>query len=156
MAFIPVLIGASDFRTYQVQRDQDFIDDLVEAERAFWHDHVLAAIPPEPVNAADAARLWLRDNGETLEVAPEIADDVDELRALKADAKDLEERIGSIEDRLKITFRDAAQIATGGRMLATFKAQTRKGLDTKGLTAAHPEIAEAFRTESTFRVLRLK
>jgi len=156
MAFIPVLIGASDFRTYQVQRDQDFIDDLVEAERAFWHDHVLAGIPPDPINAADAARLWLRDNGETLEVPPEIVDDVDELRALRSDAKDLEERIGSIEDRLKITFRDAAEIATGGRTLATFKAQTRKGLDTKALTAAHPEIAEAFRTESTFRVLRLK
>ena len=156
MAFIPVLIGASDFRTYQVERDEDFISDLIEAERAFWHDHVLANVPPDPVNAADAARLWLRDNGETLEVPPEIADDVDELRALRADAKDLEERIGSIEERLKLTFRDAAEIAAGGRTLATFKTQTRKGLDTKGLTAAHPEIAERFRTESTFRVLRLK
>jgi putative phage-type endonuclease len=48
MAFIPVLIGASDFRTYQVERDEDFIADLVEAERAFWHDHVLANVPPRP------------------------------------------------------------------------------------------------------------
>jgi len=156
MAFIPVLIGASDFRVYQVERDEDFIADLIEAERAFWFDHVLANVPPDPVNAADAARLWSRDNGTTLEVPPEIADDVDELRALRADAKDLEERIESIEERLKVMFRDAAEIATGGRTLATFKHQTRRGLDAKALTAAHPEIAEAFRTETTFRVLRLK
>jgi putative phage-type endonuclease len=156
LAFVPVLIGASDFRVYQVERDDGFIADLVEAERAFWHDHVVAGVPPDPINAADAARLWGRDNGETLEVAPEIADDVEELRALKSQAKDMEERIGSIEDRLKVTCRDAAAIACDGRTLATFKAQTRRSIDTKALTAAHPELAEQFRTETTFRVLRLK
>jgi putative phage-type endonuclease len=156
LAFVPVLIGAADFRTYRVERDERFIDDLVEAERAFWHDHVLAGVPPEPINASDAARLWLRDTGETIDVPAELADDVEELRALKAQAKEIEERVGSIEDRLKIAFRDASAIACGGKTLATYKAQTRKNLDTKALTAAHPDLAEQFRTESTFRVLRLK
>lgn len=156
LAFVPVLIGASDFRVYQVERDERFLNDLAEAERAFWHDHVLPGVPPEPINAADAARLWARDNGETLEVAPEIADDVEELAALKAQAKDIEERATSIEDRLKVAFRDAAAISAGGKTLATYKAQTRRGLDTKALAAAHPDLAEQFRTESTFRVLRLK
>jgi putative phage-type endonuclease len=156
LAFIPVLIGAADFRVYQVERDDSFIADLFEAERAFWHDHVLAGVPPEPINAADAARLWKRDNGLAIEVAAEVADDVEELRALKVKAKDVGERIESIEDRLKVAFRDAAEVSHGGKTLATFKAQTRKSLDTKALTAAHPDLAEQFRTESTFRVLRLK
>lgn len=156
IAFVPVLIGASDFRVYQVERDDGFVEDLIEAEAAFWHDHVLAGVPPEPVNAADAARLWARDTGETIEVAPEVADDVEELQALKVQAKDLEERIGSIEDRIKIAFRDASAIAVAGKQLATFKAQTRRGVDSKAIVAAHPELAEQFRTESTFRVLRLK
>ena len=155
IAFIPVLIGASDFRVYQVERDEQFVEDLIEAEASFWNEHVVAGVPPEPVNAADAARLWARDTGETIEVAPEVSDDVEELQALKAQSKDLEERIGSIEDRLKIAFRDASTIACGGRKLATFKAQTRRSVDTKALTAAHPEVAEKFITESTFRVLRL-
>jgi putative phage-type endonuclease len=155
VAFVPALIGASEFRVYQVERDDVLIRDMVEAERAFWHDHVLAGVPPEPVNAADAARLWARDTGETIEVAGEVADDVEELRALKAQAKDVEERIGSIEDRLKVAFRDASAIAHGGKTLATFKAQTRKGFDTKAIAAAHPDLAETFRTETTFRTLRL-
>ena len=156
IAFVPVLIGASEFRVYQVERDEVLIRDMIEAERAFWHDHVLAGVPPEPVNAADAARLWSRDSGETIEVAGEVADDVEELRHLKAQARELEERICFIEDRLKVSFRDAAAIAYGGKTLATFKAQTRKGFDTKALAAAHPDIAEQFRTETTFRSLRIK
>ena len=156
IAFVPVLIGASDFRTYQIERDDSFIADLVEAERAFWHDHVVPGIPPEPINAADAARLWQRDNGGVIEVSGEIVDDVEELRALKAQAKDLEERIGSIEDRVKIAFRDALSISYEGKSFATYKAQTRRSLDTKALAAAHPDLAEQFRTESTFRVLRIK
>jgi putative phage-type endonuclease len=156
IAFVPVLIGASEFRVYQVERDEVLIRDMVEAERVFWHDHVLAGVPPEPVNAADAARLWSRDSGETIEVAGEVADDVEELRHLKAQAKEIEERIGSIEDRLKVAFRDSSAIAYGGKTLATFKAQTRKGFDSKALVAAHPDLAEQFRTETTFRSLRLK
>jgi predicted phage-related endonuclease len=156
LAFVPVLIGAADFRVYQVDRDDEFIGDIIEAEQAFWHDHVMAGIPPEPISAADAARLWARDNGETIEVAGELADDVEELRALREQAKDLEERIGSIEDRLKVAFRDASSIAHGGKVLATFKAQTRKSIDTKALTFANPALAQQFIRESTFRALRLK
>lgn len=156
VAFVPVLIGAADFRVYRVERDDAFIEDIIEAESAFWHDHVLSGVPPEPVNAADAARLWARDSGETIEAHGGMLDDIDELRALKDQAKDIDERIGSIEDRLKVAFRDASSIAQGGKVLATFKAQTRKSIDTKALTAANPTLAEQFRTESTFRVLRLK
>lgn len=156
IAFVPVLIGAADFRVYKVDRDDEFIGDIIEAEAAFWNDHVVAGVPPEPINAADAARLWARDNGETVEVAGELADDVEELRALREQAKDLEERIGSIEDRLKLAFMDASSIAHGGKVLATFKAQTRKSIDLKALTAANPTLAEQFARESTFRVLRLK
>jgi len=67
-----------------------------------------------------------------------------------------DELIGSIEDRLKIACRDASAIAVGGKTLATYKAQTRKSLDTKALEAAHKELADQYRKESTFRVFRLK
>jgi putative phage-type endonuclease len=156
VAYVPVLIGASDFRIYTVPREDSFIADLIEAERLFWKEHVLAGVPPEPINAADAAKLWARDNGETIEVEPELADDIEELKHLKATAKELDERIGSIEDRLKIACRDASAIAVGGKTLATYKAQTRKSLDTKALEAAHKELADQYRKESTFRVFRLK
>lgn len=36
-----------DLLHFDIQRDDDLIETLIERERAFWHDHVLAEIPPE-------------------------------------------------------------------------------------------------------------
>lgn len=156
LAFVPVLIGASDFRVYQVERCDSFIADLVEAERAFWSDHVLTRIPPEPVNADDAARLWARDNGATVEIDGSIADDVDELKRLKEEEKELAGRISEVSDRIRIAFGEAAAIAFEGKTLATYKAQSSKRLDSKALELAHPEIVTQYKRESVSRVLRLK
>jgi putative phage-type endonuclease len=48
VADVAVLIGGSDFRVYTVPRNGRLIAHLVEVERVFWHEHVLARIPPEP------------------------------------------------------------------------------------------------------------
>ncbi len=156
LVYVPVLIGASDFRIYQVERDEAFIADLIEAERAFWHDHVLAGIPPEPVNAADALRLWARDNGTTVEADAVVVAQIATLKKLKAEAKDLDARIAEVDGAVRIAFGESAAIAAAGQVLATYKTQSARRIDTKALEAAHPDIADKFRTESTSRVLRLK
>lgn len=156
IAYVPVLIGASDFRIYQVDRDDSFIADLIDAERSFWHEHVVARVPPAPVNAADALRLWARDNGQAVEAGAEIAEKIAALKALKAEAKDIEGRIGAIDDAVRIAFGEAATLTHGGAVLATYKAQTARRLDTKAIEAAHPAIVAQYKKESVQRVLRLK
>lgn len=156
LAYVPVLIGASDFRIYQVERDDAFVSDLIEAERAFWVDHVQAGAPPAPVNAADALKLWARDNGATIEADDILAAQIVGLKALKAQAKEIEERIGTMDDAVRIAFGEAATITHAGQVLATYKAQTARRLDTKAIEAAHPEIVAQFRRESVSRVLRIK
>ena len=156
VAFVPVLIGGSDFRIYEVERDEGFIADLVEAERAFWFDHVLAEVPPEPVNAADALRLWARDDGSEFEVGEEIADKVARLKVAKAELKVMEERIAFLDDAVRIAFAEHAALRFGGETIATYKAQSRKTVDLNALEAAHPDIVAMFRRTSESRVLRLK
>lgn len=55
----PVLIGGSafEFRNYRVTRDEALIDYLVEAERVFWHDHVLADVPPNDADPKAAGMV---------------------------------------------------------------------------------------------------
>lgn len=156
LAYVPVLIGASDFRIYHVERDEAFTADLIEAERAFWTDHVIARVPPAPVNAADALRLWARDNGTAIEVDQETAEKVEALKQVKAAIKDLEERAAAIDDAVRISFGEAASITRAGTVLATYKAQTARRLDTKAIEAAHPDLVAKFKKETTSRVLRLK
>lgn len=156
LAFVPVLIGASDFRIYQVERDDSFVADLIEAERAFWVDHVQAGVPPQPINAADALKLWARDNGTTIEADADLVAQIATLKALKAQAKEIDERIGVVDDAVRITFGEAAAITRAGQVLATYKTQTARRLDIKAIESAHPEIVAQFRREFVSRALRIK
>jgi putative phage-type endonuclease len=56
-ADIAVLIGGSDFRLYEVRRDDDIARSLIDQEHAFWR-RVEAHEPPAPVNLADALHRW--------------------------------------------------------------------------------------------------
>ncbi|MFR8758810.1 MAG: DNA-binding protein, partial [Clostridium sp.] len=47
-AYIAVLIGGNHFLYYQVERDEEMIEKLLEAEKDFWEAHVLADVPPVP------------------------------------------------------------------------------------------------------------
>lgn len=51
-AYLAVLLGYGDFRWYRIARRQGFIDKLMELEERFWHDHVLAQVPPDPDGSA--------------------------------------------------------------------------------------------------------
>jgi predicted phage-related endonuclease len=56
--YIAVLVGGSHFRRYVVDRDMELENALIEAEGAFWHDHVLAQFPP-PIDASEASARYL-------------------------------------------------------------------------------------------------
>lgn len=141
LVWVPKIADDADFRIFVIERDASFVADVVEAERAFWHDHVLARVPPQPVNREDAAKLWKRDNGKAVEVDESIAAKIAALKELRARIKDLKERDDAIVDELAIAFGEAAVMKHAGAELATYKHQKRKGY-----TVA----------ETEFRALRLK
>jgi predicted phage-related endonuclease len=43
---VPVLFGLWEFRSYTVNRDDEFLAQWRQAASEFWHDHVLARVPP--------------------------------------------------------------------------------------------------------------
>lgn len=45
---LAVLIGSSDFRTYQIARNQKLVEKMESAGYQFWNDHVLPQCPPNP------------------------------------------------------------------------------------------------------------
>lgn len=55
-ADVAALLGGTEFRVYPVERDRARAADLLEAGRRFWHEHIIARVPP-PHTGADARRL---------------------------------------------------------------------------------------------------
>ena len=58
-----VLYQMGFWTTYHIQRNQELIDLMIEKYIAFWHNHILTGIPPEPKNYDDIKRLYNQPKG---------------------------------------------------------------------------------------------
>lgn len=150
-----VLIG-DELRLYRVERDIEIIKGMRAREVAFWRDHVLAHIPPEPVNEADVSRLFDKDSGTSIEATDDIADHVSYMRLANVDIAQLEKERDRARLAVELFMGDAAALTRHGKVIATWKSQTTNRLDQKALTAAHPELVEQFKRASESRVFRVK
>lgn len=54
---VAVLIGGNDFRLYQVSRDIEIEQRLIDGEADFWR-HVISQEPPPPITLQDAVKRW--------------------------------------------------------------------------------------------------
>lgn len=87
-----VLVGGNKLHRFEITRAA--CGDLIATNRAFavswWFDHVVADVPPDPVNSRDAADLWRQaEDAKTIAPTPEIVGAFEQLntirRRIKAD-----------------------------------------------------------------------
>lgn len=73
VADVAVLFGGSDFRVYEIPFDRVFVEDLLEEERLFWTENVLAGVYP-PAGADDLDHLnrrWTSTDDERVATSEE-------------------------------------------------------------------------------------
>lgn len=155
VCYLAVLLDTSDFRIYEIKRDDALIDVLVQKCKAFWFEHVVARVPPEPVNPDDVKKLYARDNGELIEASMEAAVAIGEIRNLNEQIKDLEAQRKLQQDRLIVAIGDKLGLTIDGEKVATYKAQQRQRLDAKALKEAEPDVYAQYVKQTTTRVLRV-
>ncbi len=102
------------YREYEVKRDREFGALLLDAVARFWHEHVLARIPP-PVDGSIAYSDYLRrrhprDQGPLLPASDEARELVARLREAKKALKDAETREAEAGNMLRALIGDAAGI----------------------------------------------
>lgn len=145
--WMAVLLGGNTFRWYRIERDQELIDLLTKQMGAFWHDHVLAGVPPEIDESAATSellnRLWDADPGKIVQVDPLVVTPLLLRRAaLKAQAKDIERQLAGVENKIKDQLREAEIGMAGAQKLVTWK--RTKGFATKKFREQHPELAAEY------------
>lgn len=155
-AYIAALIGGNQYRQYHITRDDELIAMLAEKAQAFWQNHVIPRIPPEPQDGADAQKLYPRDNGDTAEADSDTLTAYAELRELKAQEKELKAQIAAKEDLLKIKIGSYSAMQANGNTLFTWKAQSSSRFDSSAFKNAHPDLYQQYTKISETRVLRLK
>jgi len=150
-----VLIGADDFRTYRIERDDITIQAIREKEVEFW-GRVQRMEAPEPSSVEDIKRLYGKDAGLFIEASQEIQADLIALKALKDEAKQINALIEAREDRIKIFMADAAILTMHGMQVASWKSGIQNRFDSKAFEAAHPDLAAQFRKTIETRTFRIK
>ena len=159
-AWVAVLIGGRDFRTFEVPRDEATIDALVAREAEWWRSHVEALVPP-PVDGdestVEALKRLYADVVEESEV--DLPDDAEtlllELQASKGRAANEERLQAQIQNELRAALGNAEVGLIDGVPAVTWKAQGWSRVELDELRAAHPAIVQEFTRTGTRRVLRI-
>lgn len=134
------LLGGLVFRYQDIERNEEFIGQMLEREAEFWR-LVETDTPPEPTaqDAKAIGQLYASVTGESVHLPPESAEwDRRRLEA-SAEIKRLEEIKAEAENKLKFAIGHAEAGILPDGAVYTFKTQSR---------------AEHVVKASTFRVLR--
>lgn len=112
---VGVLIGGSSFRSFDVERNPDFIAELIEQARHFWslvESRTMPDLDASPRTLEAVKRLHPADNGETVRLPEEAVEWFAELEAAKEDLK----RGDAAKTLAETKIRDAIGSATFGEL----------------------------------------
>ena len=151
---VAAYFGGDDLRVYPMERDPEMDELIIDAAHDFWHNHVLAGVPPEPDFEHKSTlpmlrRMYPGTNGETV-----IASELDETLLYWAKvAEDAAEKVSQYEmvaeqakNHLLAAMGDAAVLKLDGQ-----RAMVRKVIKKKAY-----EVAEMDYVSTRFTTLRSK
>lgn len=158
-AYIAVLIGGNTFVWKEVARDDEFIELMIDREKNFWENHVLANVPPAidgSTSASDLlAKMYPHDDGSAVMLDEQSNTLIEAIESIKTEEKQLELQRKEYENQLKMTLGESAE-GHSDRFKVTYKTITSSRLDSKRLKEEQPAIYEKYINDSLSRRLSIK
>ncbi|MFJ7700032.1 YqaJ viral recombinase family protein [Lysinibacillus fusiformis] len=158
-AYIAVLVGGNKFIWKEIERDEEFIQILIDREKDFWENHVLQDVAP-PVDGSDATnelikKMYPQDDGTAIMLTKD--DDVllDAIDSISSEIKALEQQKKEYENQLKLKLENATE-GHSQRHKVTFKTVVSNRVDSKRLKVDAPDIYDKFIKPSSSRRLTIK
>lgn len=156
--YLGVLVLSQGFHTFVIERDEDEIQALMEAERDFWK-HVESDTPP-PVDGLDPTTdtinaIYDQANGDAIDLFG-AEPTIQQYLQLKAQIKDLEAEKTRLEQSLKEELKD---FETGrcGPYVVNWKGRQKNTFQAKDYAKDNPDIdLEGYYKTSKYRVFEIK
>ena len=105
-----------------VERDEETISAIRAREVEFWQ-RIQSGDAPDPVTPEDVTWLYPKDSGATLEADIALLEACGDLKALKANAKELDAQMELLATKVKARMGEAAALlGPNGKPIATWKA----------------------------------
>jgi putative phage-type endonuclease len=153
------LMEGSELRIVEVKRDDALIADLFRIAQDFWQ--CVENRTPPAADASDSTAETLKrmfpeaEQGKVANLTPEYEGLLHERARLKHEIKTRESELKGIENKIKLAIGDA-ELATCGTFELTLKTTRTMRFDSKRFQSERPEDYDAYKSESTYRTLRVK
>lgn len=99
-ADIAALIDIDDYRIYPTPRNDKIIQRIESECDRFWHENVLADIPPPATTRGDLKLMYPINNGQYIEATTDVLSYLDELAMVKAGIKNLSDTKEGVEKQI--------------------------------------------------------
>lgn len=144
------LCSAREFGYTDITLVPDFYAWLTDEVARFWVDNIQEGKEPDIVNVRDVLLKYNRHtNGKSIEVSDEVFAAYQQLKDVRKELAQLDERKEALEAKIKIAFKDAEALAYNGETIATWRSpKPTRRFDTKRLLADYPGMAEDYYTET--------
>jgi putative phage-type endonuclease len=143
---LAVLFGNSDFRVYEISRDLELEQMVLEKAKSFWENHVLTDTPPPATSESDYKTLFGKSTvGKSIEAPTETCELIKKLKSLNEQVEHYEAEISQIKQSIMGQMQDAEVLTYHGQTLATWKApKPSLRLDAKRLSEEHPDLVHQY------------
>lgn len=141
-AYLAVLSECRDFRIFELERDEEEIKALMQAEKTFWDEYVLPQKMPEAdghsATSEAIKKMFDTDGGESADLS-RFGDMLSRRKLLNEQMKTLKGELDGIDNSIKAAMGDASR-GLCGRFSVSWKVQNTSGLDRERIKADFPEI----------------
>lgn len=155
-AYLAVLSECREFRIFELERDDGEIKALMDAERAFWNDYVLAGkTPPVDGHSATSEAIKAIFDTDASETADLTGMDAlfEQRKALNEHIRGLKADLDGLDNQLKILLGNRSG-GICGRFSVSWKMQKTSGLDRDAIKMDYPGI-DFTKYATTSRVFRV-
>jgi len=155
-AYIACLIGGQELRIYEIDRDEDMIEAIVDKAAEFWKT-VEDDCHPAPTEPSSVEVLY-PENNDSFTVDADIVSTTSGLKSLQKKIKEMQVEEKAIKAKLCACIGDTSGVKANKddkKCLATWKSQTRKSFDAKSFEIDHPTMFNQYQRSNSFRVLRV-
>lgn len=145
--YLAVLIGNQQFKWRVIERDERFIENLVDAEVKFWTKFVIPKIMPQVINRNDKHVLDVlyprAITDKRIHLDDEAGSDAELLEGLQADEKDIKGRIETLKNRLKQRLGTAEVGLTSSRTILWLNLEINR-FQEDAFRREHPRLFKTF------------
>lgn len=146
------------FHYERIERNEEFIEELIHSEVQFWRDHIETEEPPIPKTYEAASKIFEKaDKGTVIEIPKTreklklLSDGIEahqQIRQWKQIKKDAKDKLASLMG-------SAEEIQYNGETAVTWKNIRKTQFNEAAFMEAHPDIAEEY-SETVLDTKRLK